>query len=186
MTQQSEKLMTAQEFWELYGARKSFPKRELVRGEVVEMAPVGGIHGGVAANLVVALHPYVRQNNLGRVMVQTGYRLRRDPDTVSAPDVSFIRAERIPEGLPRGFVEGPPDLAVEVVSPSDTAAEMEGKVHDYLRNGAQRVWVAYSGARRVLAYSHDGTVRWYHEGDNLEDEELLSGFSLPLVELFTC
>ena len=181
---QPRTLVTAKEFWELY-AHKDFPKYELVKGELIEMAPPGGIHGGIAANLVAALHPYVRQNNLGQIMVETGYNLERDPDTVRAPDVSFIRAERVsPEGLPRGFVTGAPDLAVEVVSPSDTAAEVEAKVHDYLRSGTQRVWVVYSSTRRIVTYSVDGSVRWYHEGDSLQDEELLPGFSLPLREIF--
>jgi len=177
--------MTAQEFWELYGNKK-LPKYELVKGEVVEVAPPGGVHGGVAANIAADLVLHVRQNRLGRVMVETGYYLERDPDTVRAPDVSFIRAERLSqEGLPRGWVDGAPDLAIEVVSPTDTAAEVEAKVHDYLRSGARRVWVFYSSARRVVVYSQDGSVRWHRETDVLEDQELLPGFSLPLGEIFT-
>ena len=102
MTQQSEKLLTAEEFW-IHYAHNKFPEYELVKGELVEMAPPGGIHGGIAANLVAVLHPYVRQNNLGRVMVEAGFYLERDPDTVRGPDVSFIRAERVP---PEGTAQG--------------------------------------------------------------------------------
>ena len=78
----------------------------------------------------------------------------------------------------------PPDLAVEIVSPSDTAVELEVKVHDYLRNGALRVWVVYPDSRRVAVHRPDGTARWYSEDAAIEDEGLLPGFSLPLREIF--
>ena len=176
---QPRTLVMAGEFWETYAGR-DFPRYELVKGELVEIASPGGIHGGVVASIVMALGNYVRENNIGRIMVESGYLLERDPDTVRGPDVSFIRAKRVsPEGLPGAFISGPPDLAVEVVSPVDTAIEVEDKVHDYLGNGAQRVWVVYANTRRVVVYSQDGLVRWFHEDDNLEDEELLPGFPLP-------
>ena len=181
---QPRTLLTAQEFQDLY-AHKDSPRYELVKGELVEMAPPGGVHGGIAVAIGAAPYQYVRENNLGRVMVETGFRLEGDPATVRAPDVSFIKGERLSEaGLPEGFVESAPDLAVEVVSPSDVAAEVEGKVHDYLRSGAQRVWVVYSTTKRVVVYSRDGSVRWYQEGDTLADEELLPVLSVPVQELF--
>ena len=176
-------LLTAEEFFDLYSHREG--DYELVKGEVIEMAPPGFVHGGIAVNIAIALGTFVRQHNLGRVVAESGYRLESQPDTVRGPDVSFIRNERIPpEGMPRGFFLGPPDLAVEVVSPSDTAAEMEVRVHDYLDAGAQRVWVAYPGSRRFAVHSPDGTARWLNEEDVLEDPELLPGFSLPITEVF--
>jgi Uma2 family endonuclease len=184
MTQQREKLMTAEEFWKRHSNVK-LPRYELVKGELVEMSPPGGVHGEVSLAIGAALRLHVRQNNLGRVMVESGYYLERDPDTVRGPDVSFIRAERVAaEGLPRSWVRGAPDVAVEVVSPSDSAAEVEGKVHDYLAGGAQRVWVVYSDIKRITVYSSDGTVLRYHEGDTLEDQDLLPGFSLLVAEVF--
>lgn len=181
---QPRALVTADEFCETY-AGQDFPRYELVKGELVEVASPGGIHGGIATRIVIALGNYISENNLGRIVVEGGYLLERDRDTVRGPDVSFIRAERVsPEGLPRAFVSGPPDLAVEVVSPGDTAFEVEAKVHDYLGNGAQRVWVVYVNTRRVVVYSQDGSVRWFREDDTLDDEDLLPGFSLPLRELF--
>lgn len=182
MTEQHT-LLTAEEFFRLYSDKEGH--YELVKGEVIEMAPPGGVHGGVAVNIASALHVYVRQHDLGRVVVESGFRLESDPDTVRGPDVAFIRRERIPQGgLPRAFFTVAPDLAVEVVSPSDTAVELEAKVHDYLRAGAQRVWVFYPDSRRVAVYRPDGTTRWYGEDETLEDEELLPGFSLPLREVF--
>jgi Uma2 family endonuclease len=184
MTQQKEKLLTAEEFFERYGGKDS-PSYELVKGKLVEMTPPSGVHGETAIAIGSALYDFVRRSNLGRVMVETGYTLGREPDTVRGPDVSFVMAERVPQGgWARGYVEGPPDLAVEVVSPSDSAAEVEGKVHDYLSNGTRRVWVVYASTKRLLAYSLDGSVRWYQEEDTLEDQELLPGFAVPLAELF--
>ena len=181
---QPQTFVTVEEFLEQYSTKK-YPSYELVQGELVEMSPPGGIHGEIAATITIVLGNHVRQNNLGRIMVETGYRLEREPDTVRAPDVSFIRTERLSSGgLPKAYVEGAPDLAVEVVSPYDPASEVEGKVHDYLNTGTQRVWVVYSNLRRVVAYNSDGSVRWYHEGDSLEDQELLPGFSLNISELF--
>jgi len=105
-------LVTAEQFWESY-ANKKFPRYELVNGELVEMAHPGGTHGGIAATLATALDNHVRQNRPGCVVVETGYRIQRDPDTVRSPDVSFISTGRLPPGgLPQGFVKGPPDLAI--------------------------------------------------------------------------
>ena len=180
---QQRTLLTAGEFFQLYSHKEGH--YELVNGEVVEMAPPGGVHGGIAIRIGAALETFVRQHNLGRVVVESGFRLGSQPDTVRGPDVAFIARERIPaEGLPRAFFEGAPDLAVEIVSPTDNATELEIKVHDYLRNGAQRVWVVYPDSRRVAVHRPDGTARWYSEDAAIEDEELLPGFSLPLREIF--
>ena len=180
---QQRTLLTAGEFFRLYSHKEEH--YELVKGEVIEMAPPGGIHGGIAVNISIALGTFVRQHNLGRVVVESGVWLERQPDTVRGPDVAFITRERIPaEGLPRGFFEGAPDLAVEIVSPSDTATDLEIRVHDYLRNGTQRVWVVYPDSRRVAVHRPDGTARWYSEDAAIEDQEFLPGFSLPLREIF--
>jgi Uma2 family endonuclease len=183
MTEQRT-LFTAEEFFRLYSHRDG--DYELVKGEVVKMAPPGGVHGGTAVNIAIALGTFVRQHGLGRVVVESGFRLESQPDTVRGPDVAFIRKERLLEGsLPRAFFTIPPDLAVEVVSPSDTASDMEMKVQDYLRNGTQRVWVVYPDSRRIQAFFPDGSALGYSEDTAIEDEELLPGFSLPLQEVFS-
>ncbi len=176
-------LLTAEEFFWLYSHKEG--DYELVRGEVIEMAPPGGIHGSTASNIVYFLQAYNRQHQIGRVVVETGFCLQCRPDTVRGPDVAFVRQERVPpEGMPRAYFQGPPDLAVEVVSPSDTAAELETKVYEYLNSGAQRVWVFYPDTRRVAVHRPDGTARWYTEEATLEDPELLPGFSLAIREVF--
>jgi len=160
-------------------------RHELVRGEVVSMTPPGGAHGGIAVMLAEGLNAHVRAHRLGRVMVETGYILFRDPDTVRAPDVSFLAAARIPGGrLPERFIEGAPDLAVEVVSPGDTHSEVQERVQDYLRAGSRQVWVVEPRTRSLTVYAPDGTARILGEADTLAAEELLPGFALPLRELF--
>jgi len=160
-------------------------RHELVRGEVVSMAPPGGEHGELAIRLGSALYTHVRAHRLGAVATETGYILFRDPDTVRAPDVSFVVAERVPRGrLPRGFVEGSPDLAVEVVSPSDSHSEMQERVQDYLRAGARQVWVVEPRTRSVTVYSPDGSARLLREEEALTGGDLLPGFVLPLRDLF--
>jgi Uma2 family endonuclease len=182
MTEQRT-LLTAEEFFRQYSGKEGH--YELVKGEVVEMAPPGGVHGRTAIAISSALYTFVLQHDLGEVVGESGFYLERHPDMVRAPDVAFIRKERVPaQGLPRAFIMGVPDLAVEVVSPWDTASQLEIKVHDYLRTGAQRVWVVYPDSRRVAVHRPDGQARWYGQDEAIEDEELLPGFSLPLSQIF--
>ncbi len=174
-------LLTANEFFEQYSHKDG--RYELVQGEVVEMAPVTDEHGGIASNIDTAFNIYGRQSRTGRARVETGYRLRSGPDTVRGPDVSF-RLFPLAEAQRTGFVTGAPDIAVEVVSPANTAAEMERKVREYLAAGSQRVWVVYPSSRRVAVHRADGSVAAYGGDDVITDEELLPGFSLPLSDIF--
>jgi Uma2 family endonuclease len=175
-------LMTAGDFFRQYSHKDEY--YELVKGEVVEMTPPGGVHGGIAVNIAIPLGSFVRSHDLGRVVVESGFHLERQPDTVRGPDVSFIRKERIPQGgLPRAFFAGAPDLAVEIVSPSDSAAGLEAKVRDYLRAGSLRVWAVYPDSKGVAVHRPGGSVLWHGEGKTIEDEELFPGFSLGLDEI---
>ena len=174
-------LLTANEFFEQYGHKDG--RYELVQGEVEEMAPVTEEHGGAAIAIGSAFHVYSRRYGVGRAGVEIGYRLRSGPDTVRGPDVSF-RLFPLAEAQRTGFVTGAPDIAVEVVSPANTAAEMERKVREYLAAGSQRVWVVYPAGRRVAVHRADGSVVTYGGDDVITDEELLPGFALPLAEVF--
>lgn len=157
---------------------------ELVKGELVEVPPVGRTQGGIAAELAACLVPYAREHDLGRVFVETGFRLECRPDTVRAPDVSLVKTERLTDRLLRGYFPGAPDLAVEVVSPGDTANYLESKTQDYLAHGAQRVWVIYPETRSLVVHRPDGMARRYGADETLTDEEFLPGFSLSLNEMF--
>jgi Uma2 family endonuclease len=158
---------------------------ELVRGELVPMTPVGGEHGRITMRFGSRLLSHVEPLGLGEVMVEVGFRLTRDPDTVRAPDISFVSAERVPpHGLPAGYIAGAPDLAVEVVSPDDTAAEIEAKVHEYLAHGVRLVLVVHPRTQSVTAYRPDGSARLFRSGEAIDGGDVVPGFSLPVDELF--
>ena len=159
---------------------------ELVRGEVRRMPPAGSEHGAVAVNIAVVIAQFVKANGLGVVFgAETGFKIASDPDTVRAPDLAFVRRERIPEaGIPRGFWPGAPDLAVEVVSPGDTYTEVEEKVHDWLNAGTRMVLVLNPRTHTVAVYtSHTEVVR-LTELDTLDGGEVLPGLTCRVAELF--
>ena len=174
-------LLTAGEFYLFCCENEG--RYELVDGEVVELAPPNDEHGESAGYIVTAFNNYSRHRGIGRARVETGYTLRQGPDTVRGPDVSFVFSPRV-EGRGSGFPVGAPDIAVEVVSPSNTAADVTRKVAEYLAAGSQRVWVVYPAGRRVVIHRADGSVLSYGGDDVITDEELLPGFSLPLSEIF--
>lgn len=160
---------------------------ELVKGELRTMTPAGGRHGVISALLTELLNHHVRVNRLGVVTTEgTGFRLARDPDTVRCPDVSFVSRTRVPpDEIGQGIIEGAPDLAVEVLSPSDTVFEIEEKVEEYLAAGARAVWVVNPKHRRVTVYAHSAPPRVLHEDDALEGGEILPGFTCPVREIFS-
>ena len=159
---------------------------ELVRGEVRRMPPAGSEHGAVVMNLGSPLHSFVRSHDLGVVFgAETGFKIASDPDTVRAPDLAFVRRERIPEGgVPRGFWPGAPDLAVEVISPGDTYTEVEEKVHDWLNAGTRMVSVLDPRTRTVTIYTSPTTVVRLTESDTLTGGEVLPGFTCQVSGLF--
>ncbi len=171
-------LLTAEEFYLFCCENDGW--YELVDGEVVELAPPNDEHGNTALNVGTAFNIYSRRRGVGQARVETGYRLRTGPDTVRGPDVSFVFRPRV-EGRGSGFVPGAPDIAVEVVSPSDTAPEVGRKVAEYLAAGSQRVWEVYPAGRRVVIHRADGSVLSYGGDDVITDEELLPGFSLSEI-----
>ena len=177
-----KELVTAEELWRMGSRGENY---ELVRGELIEMTPPGGIHGSTAVNLGSLLLSFIKARNLGVVMVETGYRLASNPDTVRGPDISFLSATKIPSnGLPDGYIDGPPDLAVEIVSPGDTASEIQDKVQDYLAYGTPMVWVVYPQQRLVIVHDPDGTARTLRETDTLSGEAIIPGFSCQVAEIF--
>lgn len=158
---------------------------ELLRGELTMMSPAGSHHGDVANNLAFYLTRHAKANRLGKVKAaETGFIIERDPDTVRAPDVGFVRADRLHLDQREGFFPGPPDLAVEVLSPSDSAGEVLEKVQQWLDSGCASVWVADPKRCTISVYRHDRPVRVWREGETLESEPLLPGFALPVSEVF--
>jgi Uma2 family endonuclease len=182
-----EKLVTAEQFLLLPGPVEG-GKMELIDGRVVTMAPVGGEHGVRALELGHHLREFVRAHSLGRVMVETGFVLQRNPDSVRAPDVSFVAHDQLPGGaVPRGFLPFAPVLAVEVVSPDDREREIREKIDAYLAAGTQRVWVVRSTNQTVTVHRPGGDARTYGIGATLSSDDAgfaVEGFALKLTDLF--
>ncbi len=164
---------------------------ELVNGALQDRSELQGEgmpsaeHGAASARIVSELDAHVRAGNLGVVLVECGFVLSDDPSTVRIPDVSFVAREHTSgDGLPRGYFLGGPDLAVEVVSPSDKAGELVLKTTDYLTAGTQQVWIVEPNTRTVAVYKPGGAARVYGADDTLDGGDLLPGLALPVSELF--
>jgi Uma2 family endonuclease len=159
---------------------------ELVKGEVRRMPPAGSEHGAIAVNITIVIAQFVKAHDLGIVFgAETGFKIASDPDTVRAPDLAFIRRERIPaEGIPRGFWPGAPDLAVEVISPSDTYTDVEEKVNDWLSAGTRMVLVLNPRSRTVTVYTSHTHVMRLTEAHTLTGGEVLPGFTCQVAALF--
>lgn len=176
--------MTADELLRLPDDGKRY---ELIAGELHEMAPAGGEHGYVGTRALRRVTTFLDQHpDLGGDIFtcETGYRLSRDPDTVRAPDWAYVSAAQLPRARVRGYPEMAPDLVVEVVSPNDTASEIQTKVDEWLQAGARLVWVLYPSTRSAMAYQADGTAHVLHANDSLRGEPVLPGFSCRLADLF--
>jgi Uma2 family endonuclease len=158
---------------------------ELVCGEFVMMSPSGYEHGVVAGRIHTRLATFVEQRSLGIVTAaETGFQISHDPDTVRAPDVGFIRADRVPLVRTRGFFQGAPDLAVEVVSPSDRAGDLLAKVRDWLSAGSQAVWVVDPSSQTISIYRSSHAPAMLTNADELADDAVLPGFRLPVTQVF--
>lgn len=161
-------------------------RRELVRGEVREMTPAGHDHGRIAMRIGARLDRFVEENGLGRVYAaETGFRIASEPDTVRAPDAAFVTEARVQEvGEARGYWPGAPDLAVEVVSPSDRFADVEEKVFAWLDAGTRMVVVVNPAQRTATVYRSREEIRVLAEEDALDGGDVVPGWSVRVGELF--
>lgn len=158
---------------------------ELVDGRVILLPPTEPTHGGIEGNLYYELRTWARSTGRGKALVgDVGIYLRRKPDTVRAPDVSYISNERYAQYVGSGFLNIAPELAVEVLSPSDRLSEVTEKVGAFLQAGVDRVWVVNPRLKRVSVYRSPTDIQHFHEGETLSDEELLPGFQLDVSEIF--
>jgi Uma2 family endonuclease len=175
-------LLTADDFWHLPDVGR---RLELVRGEVVETVPTGGEHSIVVIAFGALLRQWAKERDAGVIGTEAGFILDRGPDVVRAPDLYFVRAERLPAGrVPVQFYELAPDLAVEVISPSETAEGVQEKVRDYLAAGSRLVVLVYPRTRLLIAHAADGSSRTYREDEVFSDEAVLPRFSCRVGELF--
>jgi Uma2 family endonuclease len=170
---------------ELEGLPDDGHRYELVNGELITMTPSGFDHGAITASLTAPLVSHVRSTNLGVVVgAETGFKLASAPDTVRAPDIAFIRRDRLPaSGRPTSFWPGAPDLAVEVLSPSDTVFEVEEKVAAWLAAGSA-VWVVNPKSRTVAIHRAGTVPQVLTDHQMLGGEDVVPGFSIAVADVF--
>jgi len=174
------KLITAEE---LFRMPDNGQVTELVDGELRTMTPAGYEHGDIAMLIGESLSAYAKEHQLGRATAtEIGFIIRRNPDTVRAPDVAFVRRERLRKTT--FYFEGPPDLAVEVISPNDTYTEVDEKVEDWLHAGVRIVIVI--NPRKQSAVIHRSLTEVSHVDINgaLDGGPVVPGWTLPLRDLF--
>jgi|RhiMetdeSRZDD1v2_1073273.scaffolds.fasta_scaffold15685_5 Uma2 family endonuclease len=172
---------------ELFRLPDNGMRRELIAGELHEMPPAGGEHGGISGRTVRRLSTYLDQHPEvgGDVFIaEPGYRLARNPDTVRAPDVAYVIESRLDEAWASGYSDMAPDLVVEVVSPNDTATEIQRKVDEWLSAGSQLVWVLYPATHSAMVFRQDGSTGLLHAEDTLTGDPVLPGFVCQVSELF--
>jgi Uma2 family endonuclease len=181
----TEPQMTADEFIRRHGDDRNV---ELVNGQIVRLPMPGAKHGLVANKAGRLIGNFVEANSLGRTFGNdTFIRLRSKPDTVRGPDVCFVSYAQFPRDaeVPDGPLEVPPELVVEVRSPSDSVRHMTDKTKEYLDNGIKVVVVIDPQTESVWV---DRNVDWpqrYHNGDELTLPDVLPGFSVPVKQFFS-
>lgn len=177
----SPRLLSIEEFARLRESEEH--RSELVRGVLVREPRPGAYHGRTQARLAERLNAYVERHDLGSVFTDVGVEIPGQPRTVRGPDIAFYAADRVPDPLPEGFLKTAPDLAIEIVSPSNTASEMLEKVKEYLEAGSSLVWVVDPGSRRTTVYRSPQDSRVVKEGETLDGEEVVPGFRVVLNEV---
>lgn len=162
-------------------------RRELVRGELIEMPPAGDNHGFVGSELSWRISAFVNQRGLGKGrMAETGFWIQRQPDTVRAPDYAYIsyqRMSRRPQST--GFSEVVPDLVVEVVSPNDSPRYVADKIRMWLDVGVRLALALYPSTEEIVAHHEHGKTEHFGVDNTLTCEPVLPGFSCPVTDIFT-
>lgn len=158
---------------------------ELVDGVLLKMPPPGEDHAAICLIIGASLLDFVKRHQLGLVTSERGFILRSNPDTVRAPDVAFVRQERIgATGRIRGYRQGPPDLAVEVNSPNDRPGDIAAKVREYLSAGTRLVIVVDPEPRLVTMYQAPDKVTFLTIDDVISGGEVLPEWQLSVSALF--
>lgn len=159
---------------------------ELVDGELRKMTPGGSELGCTIFEITIPFGIYLKQHPLGRAFgAETGFLVSRDPDTVLAPDLSFVRQDRIDAlGIPKTFFPEAPALIVEVVSPSDTIDEVDQKIRRWFAAGVQMAWVVNPRGRTVTVYRSLDDIRVLTSKDTLDGGDVVPGFAVPVGDLF--
>ena len=170
------KPITPEEFLE-----NDFEGYEYVKGKLVSMAPPSMEHGEISINVIRHLDSHVHKHQLGRLYTaETTFQLE---DRFVKPDVAFVSTARLPENRRKGSPI-PPDLAIEIVSPTDKQYDVTEKALAYLKAGTRLVWVIEPVAKTVMVYRSETDFTLLTCEDTLTGEDVVEGFTCLIVQLF--
>jgi Uma2 family endonuclease len=187
MAEIQQKLYTVEDLWELQGESDEYKLAELIRGELIMVGGSGGEATIIAGFILRKIGNYSDEHKLGYVTGADGhYVVSTNPDTAVIPDVGFIKKERMPKPVPKKYIHATPDLAVEVISPTDKAKEIREKIELYLEHKTELVWVVYPSSERVDVYraADKAHVEVVKLDGVLDGENVLPGFKLSVQEIF--
>jgi Uma2 family endonuclease len=163
---------------------------EVIDGEIVEMPPMSVLANQIASRLLGLMWPHANAARLGQVVTETLFRLplEHDRHRNRRPDVAFVSYDRWARGKPPAYRDNAwdvvPDLAIEVVSPTDFGDEIVEKVQEYFRAGVRAVWVVYPKPRVVHLYDSMAVIRGLSATDDLDGGTIIPGLRFPLAEVF--
>jgi Uma2 family endonuclease len=159
-------------------------RHEISEGELITIPGPKSLHRRIVRKVFKVIETALEKSDYGEAIPEAGYVLSNDPVTVRQPDVSVLSTERIQSTAPDDYFEGAPELAVEVVSPSDSAEDLEIKLEQYLQSGAKEVWILYPRTRRLHLFRPGNQLRMLDETQTLDAAELLPGFSVKVADVF--
>lgn len=156
---------------------------EVVAGELIAVGNAGLKHGWLASTLMIILGSYVRSQRLG-IMCDSSTAFTLKNGNRRAPDLAFLAKERLPETIPSGYFVGAPDLAVEILSGSNTVEEMHAKVVEYFESGCRLLWILHPEEEYILVYRQPFPEQLLRRDDILTAAEVVPGFSVAVATLF--
>jgi Uma2 family endonuclease len=161
---------------------------ELVNGDILELPRVNALHARVMIRVGRLLDEWVDAHGGGVVFggdLSVVLHLPYDAERLRLVDIAYFCSERLPlEKIPEKWLPGAPDLAVEILSPSDRSADTQQKVRDYLEAGARMVWIIAPEVKTVTVYRADGSARLVKEHEQLDGDDVLPGLAIPLAKVF--
>lgn len=187
--QPQKKEYTFEEVAELNAAawKNNGTSYELSEGELIPVCPSSSSQSQLLPILSATFIQFLKTNPLGTIFVDQGFIFQpKKPRTMRAPDIAFVKRERMPSGGPpkKGYWEFVPDLAIEIVSPDDKWYDLTVKLGEYFRFGVREVWVILPPNQAVIVYHSEQEARYLGMQDKLEQPEILPGFSVEIAELF--
>ena len=161
-------------------------RSELLDGELIRMSPAGFEHGSITLRLAWPIARYVEEHQLGIVCAaETGFLLKRNPDTVRAPDLAFVCRARVDHvGSVKGYWPGCPDLVAEVVSPHDIDSEVQAKALAWIEAGCRVVWIVDPNQKQVTEFRSETSIRIFTVKDRLLASDVFGDWSIEVGKLF--